>query len=52
LGFLDVHQPLLERKRLDVAVQLRMSKSFIDIVKVDTLRCVIAVDSLQTGDVS
>ncbi len=51
LGFLDVHQPFLERKRFDVAVQFGMSKSLVYIVEVDPFGSVIAVDGLQPGDV-
>ena len=52
LGFLDVHQALLEGHRVDVAVQFGMCQRLVEVNKPDTLRRVIAIDRLQPGDVT
>ena len=53
-GCRDMLEPLLDRYGLDESVAFRMGKGFVNIVKIQllTLRPVVMMDSLQTGDIT
>jgi hypothetical protein len=51
-GYGDVRDSLLDVDGLDVAILLRVSEGFVDVVEGDVLALVILLDRLQTGDVA
>ena len=51
LGFLNVHQSLIQIEWRYVAIGLRMGQSLIDVIELDAQGRIIAVHCLQTGDI-
>ena len=50
--FVNMHQPFLDIERCDVSVVFGMSECLVDVIELHTLGLIVALDCLQTGDIS